>query len=431
MGELIELIFGLFILGLMVVSGYSMLSAMFSRGPVRRRRSYKSSSTHYRRGRRGYSYYRTSPITGRTPRPYSGKSYVNNPDPNTFMVYFLENEKLGALKLGVGSWGRINEFVDARVSPSHSGERIGWKILRTAKFSTSESEYDLGREQAYEAERRAHFYWRYVKRYPRKLEKDQMGFSLIEVFGQRKFEPTKGYTETAALGEVCEKSTWNYILKAPGFKEEHIPINARELILLDPESSILETPFGYYEAKIRRIRHESRQTEVGTKLTEEERLWAKINKTESCWEWTAGKNPAGYGIGVFNGKVGPAHRIIWTLEIGSDPGLFFMENSCGKRSCVNPKHWSISLRRRYAPGEIRISKFNCTTEGCSRPALTMTRPGPCEPCKQTAKRQRRKLRASENNPALKCENCGAFAERRGSPQDSKLCKPCREFKRHT
>lgn len=145
MSEFLGFVVGLVILGLMVVSGYSMLSAMFSKKQVRRRRRYGSSNRYPKGPGRGYGHYKTSTISSRTPRPYSGKSYVHNPDPDTFMVYFLENEKLGALKLGVGSWGRINEFTDARVSPSYSADNIGWRLLRAAKFSTKESEYDIGR----------------------------------------------------------------------------------------------------------------------------------------------------------------------------------------------------------------------------------------------------------------------------------------------
>jgi len=94
MGELLSTLFGFFILGLMVLSGYSMLSAMFSKKPVRRKRSYRSSNRYYKGRGRGYGYYRTSARTSRTPRPYSGKSYVHNPDPNTFMVYFLKMRSL-------------------------------------------------------------------------------------------------------------------------------------------------------------------------------------------------------------------------------------------------------------------------------------------------------------------------------------------------
>lgn len=429
MGELLSALFGFFILGLMVLSGYSMLSAMFSKKPVRRRRSYRSSNRYYKGRGRGYGYYRTPTISSRTPRPYSGKSYINNPDPNTFMVYFFENQKLGALKLGVGSWGRINEFIYARVSPSHSAENAGWVLLRAAKFSLFESQYDLGREQAYEAERRAHYYWRYVKRHPKFLEQNQMGFSEIEVLGKRQFQPTKGFTETAKLGEVCEFSTWNYVLKSPGLKEEHQPENARDLIFLDSEASALEIPVGYVEAQIKRVRHRVDGTSSREQLSDEDRFWSKVEKTDTCWNWLASKTNSGYGQGYFGGSVGTAHRIGWTLEMGSDPGLFLMENKCGKRSCVNPEHWAISLRRRSAPDEVRVSEFKCTTQGCPRPSITRTRPGLCEPCKQSEKRKRRKIRQIMTDPSLKCQKCEAFVERRGSPQDANLCKPCRESRR--
>ena len=426
MGELLSTLLGFFILGLMVLSGYSMLSAMFSKKPVRRRKSYRSSNRYYKGRGRGYGDYRTPTISSRTPRPYSGKSYIDNPDPDTFMVYFLENEKLGALKLGVGSWGRVNEFIHARVSPSYSAENIGWKLLRAAKFSTEESEYDLGREQALEAEKRAHFYWRYVKRHTKFLEKEQMGFSLLDVFGQRKFEPTKGYTETAALGQVCEVSTWNYVLCSPGFKSEHIPVNPRELKLLDIENAKLQVPVGYHEAQIKRIRHSAYVGNSGINLSAEERFWNKVEKTESCWLWKGAKLQSGYGLGTLGEKTGVAQRIAWELEIGSDPGLFFLQNDCGIRSCVNPQHWSISLRRKSLPGETRVSEFTCTNESCTRPALTMTQPGLCEPCKQREKRKRRQKRRDLNSL---CRICGSRVERRGAPSDPELCSVCRNTKK--
>ena len=422
MNELLDLLLGLFILSLLFFSAYSMLSTLFSNKPVRNRKSHRRQNQYYKGRGRGYGQYRTPAISSRTPRPYLGKSYIDNPDPDTFMVYFLENEKLGALKLGVGSWGRINEFTDARVSPSYSAENIGWNLLRAAKFSTKESEYDIGREQAYEAERRAHFYWRYVMRHPRFLEQEQMGFSLLEVFGQRRFEPTKGYTETAELGKVCEASTWKYVLNSPGFKSEHRPVNTRDLKLLDQENFSLEIPIGYTEAQIKRIRHRADGTISRNQLTDEERFWSKIEKTDSCWNWLAGTTEGGYGQGYFEGSVRPAHRIVWTLEMGSDPGLFFMENNCGRRSCVNPSHWSISLRRKSLPNEIRVSEFKCTNESCDRPSLTMTQPGLCEPCKQREKRKRRAKRRELNSL---CRICGTKVERRGAPSDPELCSVCR------
>lgn len=74
----------------------------------------------------------------------------------------------------------------------------------------------------------------------------------------------------------------------------------------------------------------------------EERFWAKVNKTDTCWLWEAGTYPAGYGkFAVANGtsvstKVG-AHRMAWQLTHG-DPGALHVLHTCDNRRCVNPAH---------------------------------------------------------------------------------------------
>jgi hypothetical protein len=49
------------------------------------------------------------------------------------------------------------------------------------------------------------------------------------------------------------------------------------------------------------------------------RFWAKVNKTESCWLWTASKHPFGYGT-IFSGIKGTpplcAHAVSWVLHNG-------------------------------------------------------------------------------------------------------------------
>ena len=74
------------------------------------------------------------------------------------------------------------------------------------------------------------------------------------------------------------------------------------------------------------------------------RFWAKVNKTDSCWLWTASKTTVGYGmIGIgfgFNRLIG-AHRASWILHKGPIPdGLCVLHNCPGgdTPSCVNPNH---------------------------------------------------------------------------------------------
>ena len=112
----------------------------------------------------------------------SGRKYIEDPNPNECLVYMIENSKLNAIKVGIGSYGRVAQFLNSHVAPDYSSENAGWQVLRIAKFSTSESDYSEGRKNALEAEKRAHFYWRYVLQEPRHLEQEQMGYSLMDIY---------------------------------------------------------------------------------------------------------------------------------------------------------------------------------------------------------------------------------------------------------
>lgn len=114
----------------------------------------------------------------------------------------------------------------------------------------------------------------------------------------------------------------------------------------------------------------------------EERFWAKVNKTDSCWLWTAALR-SGYGvIGVGGarkkgGRILYAHRISYELNVGPIPeGLHIdhlchgwdencLGGECVHRRCVNPNHlepvtkrvndergrslWAINARKTHCP----------------------------------------------------------------------------------
>lgn len=72
-----------------------------------------------------------------------------------------------------------------------------------------------------------------------------------------------------------------------------------------------------------------------------ERFWAKVNRSEGCWPWTAGTNRAGYGrirLGGRGGGVELAHRLSWKLHTGTDPGDLCVLHKCDNPPCVNPEH---------------------------------------------------------------------------------------------
>ena len=45
----------------------------------------------------------------------------------------------------------------------------------------------------------------------------------------------------------------------------------------------------------------------------EQRFWSKVEKTNTCWNWIAGKNQYGYGRFRFQGKTYLTHRFAWFL----------------------------------------------------------------------------------------------------------------------
>lgn len=74
------------------------------------------------------------------------------------------------------------------------------------------------------------------------------------------------------------------------------------------------------------------------RATLEERFWAKVDKTETCWLWTASKDRTGYGkFGVGSGWEA-ARRVAYRLTVGPVPDGREIDHKCRIRACVNPGH---------------------------------------------------------------------------------------------
>lgn len=78
--------------------------------------------------------------------------------------------------------------------------------------------------------------------------------------------------------------------------------------------------------------------EHSRKLTTAERFWAKVRKSEGCWEWIGCKNKKGYGQFGLLRRAHAAHRVAWELAYGKIPKGLHVCHHCDNPGCVRPDH---------------------------------------------------------------------------------------------
>lgn len=82
-------------------------------------------------------------------------------------------------------------------------------------------------------------------------------------------------------------------------------------------------------------------------MDEKERFWSKVDKTETCWNWTASKNRI-YGQFKVGGRKGvniPAHRYSYEMLVGQIPDGLVVDHLCCNKKCVNPDHLEAVTQR--------------------------------------------------------------------------------------
>lgn len=69
-----------------------------------------------------------------------------------------------------------------------------------------------------------------------------------------------------------------------------------------------------------------------------DRFWEKVDKTETCWLWTASQDGRGYGGLRVDGVLKKAHRLAYEICVGPIPTGLDLDHVCHTPPCVNPAH---------------------------------------------------------------------------------------------
>lgn len=90
----------------------------------------------------------------------------------------------------------------------------------------------------------------------------------------------------------------------------------------------------------------------------ESRFWPKVEKTDTCWNWTAGKWASGYGRFFVRGRWMTAHRASYLLSGGIIPEGLVLDHICHNTSCVRPDHLRLATTKQNAENVSGLQSAN-------------------------------------------------------------------------
>lgn len=99
--------------------------------------------------------------------------------------------------------------------------------------------------------------------------------------------------------------------------------------------------------------------------SDSKRFWSKVEKTNSCWNWTGSKKK-GYGSIYVKPKEFLTHRLSYMILVSGIPDGMTIDHLCRNRACLNPKHLEmVTLKENILRGN-GVASINARKTHCKR-----------------------------------------------------------------
>lgn len=101
----------------------------------------------------------------------------------------------------------------------------------------------------------------------------------------------------------------------------------------------------------------------------DDKFWALIAKTDSCWLWQGYTNKKGYGSvrrRHIRAMPIPVHRYAYEQLVGKIPEGLYLDHLCRIPSCVNPEHLEPVTNKENVLRGVGISAKNAKKTHCLR-----------------------------------------------------------------
>lgn len=90
-------------------------------------------------------------------------------------------------------------------------------------------------------------------------------------------------------------------------------------------------------------------------------FWKKVNKTNTCWLWTAVCSDNGYGRMKMGTRHKMAHRISWEMHFDPIPVGLIVCHKCDTPKCVRPDHLFVGTVKDNAQDMVRKGRHGDTS----------------------------------------------------------------------